>query len=146
MIENGTLVWGFERENESRNMTMNNLPAGETLDYDVVSRLEHAVGFAQFSSIASPSEKESMTFGMRVFEFETFDGFVYRWELANKIVDGRLPVKVSVSLANGVKSDKTLNDRLRKEKAHYRGWVYMLPRATYAPLQTSPKAFLKARN
>jgi hypothetical protein len=138
-------VWGFVRANRADAMTMISLPAGETLDPEVVSQLEYAVGYAQFSRVASPDQKSKIPFVGRVFEFETFDGFVYTWQLSNILVDGRLlPVKVDVSLAKEVKSTKKMSERLRCEKAHYRDWVYLLPRSTFAPLQMGPKMFLKA--
>lgn len=139
------VLWGFSRENRPDAMVMANLPAGETLDSDVVSRLENAVKFAKFSRVATTTDSTSISFGNRVFEYEAFDGFVYVWALGDALVDDRLlPVKVTVSLANGIKSTKKMNDRLRREQAHYDGWIYLLSRSTFAPLQMDVKEFLKA--
>ncbi len=134
-LETGKTVWMLERETKQSPMVLKTeMPPFSKLDRELVSQLEHAVAYAKFAEIGDPgADEQSWGFTTRVLEAEGFDGFVYKFTLGSVTGDGRLPAKLEVMKGSGFTESPENEKRLALENRLFHGWVYLLPRATYAP-------------
>lgn len=55
-----------------------------------------------------------------------------------------MPVRVSVELPASAEPTPQILERFQREKRLYKGWIYLLPRATFTPLLLTRDELIKA--
>ena len=99
---------------------------------DRMARLGGMLNGATFSAVGDPArDADTWGFGDHHLDVQAADGLTWTFTLGRKTTRGRLPVTIRAAAADG---NTATAERAAGENEFYNGWVYLLPRATYAPM------------
>ncbi len=161
----GTEAWRVQRENETGQFALENIPEGREVDTNKLSSLSTLLAYPRIEDVvnrdASP-ESNGLEKPLKAV-IETFDGFIYEISvgatgpratrhLALK-VSANIPDKRDVPEGESEEDKKRLDDefsarvknlqeKLQKEKK-FEGWVFLVPETQVTDLLKTTTDFLK---